>query len=493
MPNGQRCHFLHEVFFDSQNMPNGQRCHFLHEVFFDSQNVKMQREEEEEALSQLTLGQCSICEHAFGGCGPLVAELPKLSLLGVMETLHGTDAALQAALGALIALTPHVRHLTIDADSEGGGAEQWAEAADGQCLSCGLPPAVTALRHLQMLQVCNARLPSLPGGPYLAGITLLKLGGNELRGALPPAVSAATALQCLDVRSNPGLYLTPASVDMLAQLASLSSICLDDTRESHASLCNLQVTSAAAATAAVMPKKWIPLESNPEVLDEYSAKLGVDLGASNLHFCDVFSLDEELLEMVPRPVKAVLLLFPVTDETEKARAEEQCEIEARGQHVSPSLFYMKQSIGNACGTIGLLHSLANNRGALKIADGSFLAQFLKATEGMDAAARGAFLEQPPEGGPNIDSIHEAAARQGATEAPPADEEVNLHFAAFVCSEGALYELDGRKRGPINHGACDPGRLLEETAKVVRRNFMDRGGDSVQFTLVALAAPGEEWD
>ena len=120
-------------------------------------------------LSQLTLGQCSICEHAFGGCGPLVAELPKLSLLGVMETLHGTDVALQAALGALIALTPHVRHLTIDADSEGGGAEQWAEAADGQCLSCGLPPAVTALRHLQMLQVCNARLPSLPGGPYLAG------------------------------------------------------------------------------------------------------------------------------------------------------------------------------------------------------------------------------------------------------------------------------------------------------------------------------------
>ena len=37
-------------------MPNGQRCHFLHEVFFDSQNVKMQREEEEEeAVACLTL------------------------------------------------------------------------------------------------------------------------------------------------------------------------------------------------------------------------------------------------------------------------------------------------------------------------------------------------------------------------------------------------------------------------------------------------------
>jgi len=36
-----------------------------------------------------------------------------------------------------------------------------------------------------------------------------------------------------------------------------------------------------------------------------------------------------------------------------------------------------------------------------------------------------------------------AAQQGATAAPSADEEVDLHFAAFVCCDGALYELDGR--------------------------------------------------
>lgn len=45
---------------------------------------------------------------------------------------------------------------------------------------------------------------------------------------------------------------------------------------------------------------------------------------------------------------------------------EQQEIEARGQEVSSGVFYMKQTIGNACGTIGLLHSLANNRQTLKI-------------------------------------------------------------------------------------------------------------------------------
>lgn len=239
-------------------------------------------------------------------------------------------------------------------------------------------------------------------------------------------------------------------------------------------------------------KKWIPLESNPEVLNEYAEKLGVDLKASNLSFCDVFSLDPELLAMVPRPVAAVLLLFPITTETEAARKEEQEQIEAQGQTVSPSVFYMKQTIGNACGTIGLLHSLANNKESLKTADGSFLHQYLGATEAMDPASRGAYLEDPPEGAPDIDSIHEEAAQQGDTAAPSADEEVDLHFAAFVCRDGALYELDGRKVAPINHGACTPQLLLERAADVVRRNFMDRA-DSVQFNLIALAAPGEDFD
>lgn len=49
-----------------------------------------------------------------------------------------------------------------------------------------------------------------------------------------------------------------------------------------------------------------------------------------------------------------------------ALAFDAAEIEANGQQVSPSLYYMKQTIGNACGTIALLHAVANNRDALGI-------------------------------------------------------------------------------------------------------------------------------
>lgn len=40
------------------------------------------------------------------------------------------------------------------------------------------------------------------------------------------------------------------------------------------------------------------------------------------------------------------------------------------------------------------------------ADESFMDQFLEATACLDPAARGAYLEQPPAGAPDIDSIHQ---------------------------------------------------------------------------------------
>jgi hypothetical protein len=42
------------------------------------------------------------------------------------------------------------------------------------------------------------------------------------------------------------------------------------------------------------------------------------------------------------------------------------ELQQSGTAISPSVYYMKQTIGNACGTIALLHGLGNNRHNLPI-------------------------------------------------------------------------------------------------------------------------------
>jgi hypothetical protein len=54
-----------------------------------------------------------------------------------------------------------------------------------------------------------------------------------------------------------------------------------------------------------MGKKWVPLESNPEVLNQFARTLGFDV--STYAFCDVLGLDEVRAApwrlMVRRPLR----------------------------------------------------------------------------------------------------------------------------------------------------------------------------------------------
>ena len=79
-----------------------------------------------------------------------------------------------------------------------------------------------------------------------------------------------------------------------------------------------------------------------------------------------------------------------------------------------------------------------------------------------------------------------------TAAPAADADVDLHYAVFLQKEGRLWELDGRKTGPIDHGASLPGALLADAAAVIKVNFVERA-NSLNFSLIALTAtpPPEE--
>ena len=239
--------------------------------------------------------------------------------------------------------------------------------------------------------------------------------------------------------------------------------------------------AAAAAPAAEGAKRWFPLESNPDVMNDYIRKLGFP-AESGFAFVDVLSTEEWGLGMVPKPVVAVVMLFPICDASEKHRASEQAAIDAGGQTVAPGLYYTKQTVGNACGTVGLIHAVANS-GVENI--GGWFKQFLDATRGLDSAdARAAALE----GSQELDDAHGETAQQGQSAVPDAEDRINTHFVTFAASGGHLYELDGRKANPINHGATTPETMLEDASKVVRA-FMARDPEELRFTILALAQVG----
>ncbi|EGB09677.1 hypothetical protein AURANDRAFT_24113 [Aureococcus anophagefferens] len=238
----------------------------------------------------------------------------------------------------------------------------------------------------------------------------------------------------------------------------------------------------AAATPA-----WLPLESNPDVLNPFLRKLGCPTDWS---FCDVFGMDPELLMMVPRPCVALCLLFPCDKISTPRRAELRAK---RGAPLDSEagLFFTQQldGCGNACGTIACMHALGNAAaaGAFALDDGSLLGRFVAETAGSSAPDRGAALVA-------ASYMHEASnatACAGATEGAGTEDHGNRHFICFVEHGGRLFELDGRtldgagRAFPVDHGPTTPESLVEDAAKVIRDDFMARDPESLDFNVVAL--------
>ncbi|XP_037911694.1 ubiquitin carboxyl-terminal hydrolase isoform X2 [Hermetia illucens] len=224
---------------------------------------------------------------------------------------------------------------------------------------------------------------------------------------------------------------------------------------------------------------WLPMESNPDVMSSYIHKLGV---SKDWSLIDVVGLDEELLEWVPKPVKALILLFPCSEAYEKYRDAEDEKLKQNPPKYPDDLFYMKQCVHNACGTIALVHSLANNKD-IPIEEG-ILQNYLKAATSLSPEERGRTLEADEA----FTTAHHELAQQGQTAANP-DEGANHHFVALINKDGHLFELDGRKSAPVDHGETSEGKFLNDAARVCKE-FMERDPDEVRFTVIALVPKQE---
>ncbi|WFD33987.1 ubiquitinyl hydrolase 1 [Malassezia cuniculi] len=223
--------------------------------------------------------------------------------------------------------------------------------------------------------------------------------------------------------------------------------------------------------------QWVPLEANPELFAAWCSTLGLD-GARH-SFYDVFGFDDELLAMIPQPVNALLFLFPLTDAVEERhRADDASRTPPEG------LLWFKQTIGNACGTIGLLHAIANSAAKDAVIPGSALDDILTKARATTAEERVAVLANSEA----LRMAHAAVADDGQTAAPDAHDPVNLHFVAFVRANGKLVELDGRRTGPIEHDVAVPTQddLLKAAVQFVQQYYVAANPDELGFNMIALS-------
>merc|ERR1719351_695064 len=127
-----------------------------------------------------------------------------------------------------------------------------------------------------------------------------------------------------------------------------------------------------------------------------------------------------------------------------------------------------------------MHSVINsvNNGVIKLDEGP-LNKFVEATKAVSPEERAIKLEDDDD----ICDAHDRAATEGQTGAPGRDDKVDYHFICFVNVDGGLYELDGRKSGPILKDKCSSDTFLSQAAEACKE-YMARDPENINFTVVA---------
>ncbi|KAI9494677.1 ubiquitin carboxy-terminal hydrolase L1, isoform CRA_b [Zychaea mexicana] len=226
-------------------------------------------------------------------------------------------------------------------------------------------------------------------------------------------------------------------------------------------------------TLGPKPKQmWIRLEGNPEVWNKMIHENGVDKAWC---FHDIYGFDEESLGMIPRPVTAIIFLYPVTDSAKKFRQQEKVKLTQQGQDISPKVLYFKQTIGHACGMMALIHALANNK---QVLGPGLFQDIVTQAEPMTIEERAGLLENCAQ----LATVHKNAAMSGQTE-PRLDDSDRHYFVAFTEVDGNLYELDGSKAFPINHGPSSD--IVKSTAQILRQ-YIERDSAVHDFSAMALS-------
>ncbi|KAL9027760.1 MAG: hypothetical protein Q9196_003764 [Gyalolechia fulgens] len=240
------------------------------------------------------------------------------------------------------------------------------------------------------------------------------------------------------------------------------------------------MTDAMTTATSPYAKCFIPLESDPSVLNDLMYDLRV---SKSLALVDVVSIeDPALLGVIPRPALALILVLPTSDGYERHRRSTKKMVEGAGDLKTEAIIWLRQTIDNACGLYAILHAICNFESTGYIRPDSFLSKLCTCSAGN----REALLNDSVD----LETMYTKAAVRGSTLPPPAEDEVDLHYICFLRSpNGSIYEMDGDAIGPVKTDLSLKHNedLLDASALECVKRCIARGDADMNFSLLALVA------
>jgi len=191
---------------------------------------------------------------------------------------------------------------------------------------------------------------------------------------------------------------------------------------------------------------------------------------------ELWSLDKELFQDL-NPVYSLIFLFKWTADEEVVGTIVQ---DSRLDNI----FFAKQVINNACATQAILSALMNiSDPAVNL--GPTLQELKEFCSSFDAGMKGLTLSNSDQ----IRTVHNSFARQTLFEfdakAATKDDDV-FHFVTYVPIQGRLYEIDGLKAGPVDHGAIPEGGDWVNTVRpIIEARMQKYTQGEIHFNLMGV--------
>lgn len=230
-----------------------------------------------------------------------------------------------------------------------------------------------------------------------------------------------------------------------------------------------------------MSEGWNTIDSDAGVFTELVEKLQVP----NVELDDIFSIDSDsLLQFAP--LHGVIFLFKYGNIDRQYASDGNKPLAGTydKDYQEKGIFFAKQTIQNACATQAVLNLLMNSNIDL----GPELSNFKSFVTGFDSEMAGDTISNST----LIRSVHNSFSAPPMIEndkRPPRhhyyDHDDGLfHFIGYQNINGTLYELDGLKSYPIEHGPCTADTFPQAVSEVIMRRVAMYSGE-LRFSLLAI--------